>query len=145
MHVSRPFCPSNMILLASGSRNLYILDEASSNRHYIACLIFMQTNIYIARKTSINVYIHLSDYCSGRKLKKIELSCTIKFSVVQTVWMWDFYMHKGKLIKEDIYARLHESKLFIGLLVNLISTLFPIEKQVLTCIYIFQTTGVEEN
>jgi hypothetical protein len=32
---------------------------------------------------------------------------------------------KGKLIKEDIYARLDESKLFIGLLVNLISTLFP--------------------
>jgi hypothetical protein len=45
----------------------------------------MQTNIYIARKTSINVYIHLSDYWSGRKLKKIELSCTIKFSVFQTV------------------------------------------------------------
>jgi hypothetical protein len=34
--------------------------------------------------------------------------------------------YKGKLIKEDIYARLDESKLFIGLLVNLISTLFPI-------------------
>jgi hypothetical protein len=33
---------------------------------------------------------------------------------------------KGKLIKEDIYTRLDESKLFIGLLVNLISTLFPI-------------------
>ena len=45
----------------------------------------MQTNIYIARKTSINVYIHLSDYWSGRKLKKIELSCTIKFSVFQTI------------------------------------------------------------
>jgi hypothetical protein len=59
--------------------------------------------------------------------------------------MWDFYMHKGKLIKEDIYARLDESKLFIGLLVNLISTLFPIEKLVLTCISIFQSTGVEEN
>ena len=45
----------------------------------------MQTNIYIARKTSINVYIHLSDYWRGRKLKKIELSCTIKFSVFQTI------------------------------------------------------------
>jgi hypothetical protein len=45
----------------------------------------MQTNIYIARKTSINVYIHLSDYWSGRILKKIELSCTIKFSVFQTI------------------------------------------------------------
>jgi hypothetical protein len=47
----------------------------------------MQTNIYIyiARKTSINVYIHLSDYWSGRKLKKIELSRTIKFSVFQTI------------------------------------------------------------
>jgi hypothetical protein len=35
---------------------------------------------------------------------------------------------KGKLIKDDIiiYTRLDESKLFIGLLVNLISTLFPI-------------------
>jgi hypothetical protein len=42
-------------------------------------------NIYIALKTSINVYIHLSDYWSGRKLKKIELSCTIKFSVFQAV------------------------------------------------------------
>ena len=57
----------------------------------------MQTNIYIARKTSINVYIHLSDYWSGRKLKKIELSCTIKFSVFQTVGMWDFYMHTNCL------------------------------------------------
>jgi hypothetical protein len=45
----------------------------------------MQTSIYIARKTSINVYIHLSDYWSGKKFKKIELSCTIKFSVFQTV------------------------------------------------------------
>ena len=47
----------------------------------------MKTNIYIyiARKTSINVYIHLSDYWSGRKLKKIELSRTIKFSVFQTI------------------------------------------------------------
>ena len=45
----------------------------------------MQTNIYIARKTSINVYIHLSDYWSGRKLKKIDLSRTIKFSVFQTI------------------------------------------------------------
>jgi hypothetical protein len=33
---------------------------------------------------------------------------------------------KGKLIKEDIYTRLDESKLFIELLVNLISTLIPI-------------------
>jgi hypothetical protein len=47
----------------------------------------MQTNIYIyiARKTSINEYKHFSDYWSGRKLKKIELSCTIKFSVFQTI------------------------------------------------------------
>jgi hypothetical protein len=45
----------------------------------------MQKNIYIARKTSINVYIHLSDYKSGRKFKKIELSCTIQFSVFQTI------------------------------------------------------------
>jgi hypothetical protein len=35
-------------------------------------------------------------------------------------------VRKGILIKEDIYTRLDESKLFIGLLVNLISTLFPI-------------------
>ena len=45
----------------------------------------MQTNIYIARKTSINVYIHLSDSWSGGKFKKIELSCIIKFSVFQTI------------------------------------------------------------
>jgi hypothetical protein len=45
----------------------------------------MQTNLYIARKTSINVYIHLLDYLSGRKLKKIDLSRTIKFSVFQTI------------------------------------------------------------
>jgi hypothetical protein len=45
----------------------------------------MQTNIYIARKTSVNVYIHLSRYWSGRKLKKIEISRTIKFSVFQTI------------------------------------------------------------
>lgn len=37
-----------------------------------------------------------------------------------------YTVSKGKLIKEDIYTRLDESKLFIGLLVNLISTLFPI-------------------
>jgi hypothetical protein len=37
-----------------------------------------------------------------------------------------YIVSKGKLIKEDIYTRLDESKLFIGLLVNLISTLFPI-------------------
>ena len=99
MHVSRPLRPSNMILLASGSRKLYILDETTRKIHafraYILgcdrfklalyCLLFRQTNIYIARKTSINVYIHLSDYWSGGKLKKIELSCTIKFSVFQTV------------------------------------------------------------
>ena len=57
----------------------------------------MQKNIYIAQKTSINVYIHLSDYWSGRKLKKIELSRTIKFSVFQTVCMWEFYMHTNCL------------------------------------------------
>jgi hypothetical protein len=46
----------------------------------------MQTNIYIARKTSINVYIHLSDYWRGRKLKKIELyHAQFKLSVFQTV------------------------------------------------------------
>ena len=58
-----------------------------------------------------------------------------------TVGNWNFYhitnhsrrckiyiytVSKGKLIKEDIYTRLDESKQFIGLLVNLISTLFPI-------------------
>ena len=37
-----------------------------------------------------------------------------------------YTVSKGKLIKEDIYTRLDESKLFIGLLVNLIFTLFPI-------------------
>ena len=37
-----------------------------------------------------------------------------------------YTVSKGKLIKEDIYTRLDESKLFIGLLVNLICTLFPI-------------------
>ena len=37
-----------------------------------------------------------------------------------------YTVSKGKLIKEDIYTRLDESKLFIGLLVNLISTLFHI-------------------
>ena len=57
----------------------------------------MQTNIYIARKTSINMYIQFSDYWSGKKFKKIELSCTIKFSVFQTVWMWDFDMHTNCL------------------------------------------------
>ena len=43
-------------------------------------------------------------------------------------WRCKIYIYtvsKGKLIKEDIYTRLDESKLFIGLLVNLISTLFP--------------------
>jgi hypothetical protein len=57
----------------------------------------MQKKIYIAQETSINVYIHLSDYWSGRKLKKIELSHTIKFSVFQTVFMWEFYMHTNCL------------------------------------------------
>ena len=35
MHVSRPLCPSNMILriLASGSRKLYILDETTRKIH----------------------------------------------------------------------------------------------------------------
>jgi hypothetical protein len=88
-----------MILLASGRRKLFILDITTRKIHafhaYIfGCdkfkwalyyLLFMQTNIYIARKTSINVYIHLSVYWSGRKLKKIELSRTIKFSVFQTI------------------------------------------------------------
>jgi hypothetical protein len=37
-----------------------------------------------------------------------------------------YTVSKGKLIKEDLYTRLDESKLFIGLLVNLISTLFLI-------------------
>jgi hypothetical protein len=37
-----------------------------------------------------------------------------------------YAVSKGKLIKENIYTRLDESKLFIGLLVNLISTLFHI-------------------
>ena len=37
-----------------------------------------------------------------------------------------YTVSKGKLIKEDIYTRLDESKLLIRLLVNLISTLFPI-------------------
>ena len=37
-----------------------------------------------------------------------------------------YTVSKGKRIKEDIYTRLDESKLFIGLLVNLISTLFHI-------------------
>ena len=33
MHVSRPLRPSNMILLASGSRKLYILDETTRKIH----------------------------------------------------------------------------------------------------------------
>ena len=33
MHVSRPLCPSNMILLPSGSRKLYILDETTRKIH----------------------------------------------------------------------------------------------------------------
>jgi hypothetical protein len=37
-----------------------------------------------------------------------------------------YTVSKGKLIKDDIYTRLDESKLFIGLLVNLISILFHI-------------------
>ena len=37
-----------------------------------------------------------------------------------------YTVSKGKLIKEDIYTRVDESKLFIGLLVILISTLFHI-------------------
>ena len=38
-----------------------------------------------------------------------------------------YTVSKGKLIKEDMYyTRPDESKLFIGLSVNLISTLFPI-------------------
>ena len=36
-----------------------------------------------------------------------------------------YTVSKGKLINEDVYTRLDESKLFIGLLVNLISTSFP--------------------
>jgi hypothetical protein len=58
-------------------------DVTSSNKQYIA--YFSSEQIYIARKTSINVYIHLSDYWSGRKLKKIELSRAIKFSVFHTI------------------------------------------------------------
>jgi hypothetical protein len=58
----------------------------------------MQKYIYIAQKTSINVYIHLSDYCmEWKKIKKIELSRRIKFGVFQTVWMWEFYMHANCL------------------------------------------------
>jgi hypothetical protein len=34
--------------------------------------------------------------------------------------MYIYTVSKGKLMKEDIYTRLDESKLFIGLLVNLI-------------------------
>jgi hypothetical protein len=37
-----------------------------------------------------------------------------------------YTVSEGKLIKEDICTRLDEIKLFIGLLVNLISTLFHI-------------------
>jgi hypothetical protein len=33
MHVSRRSCPSNMILLASGRRKLYILDETTRKIH----------------------------------------------------------------------------------------------------------------
>jgi hypothetical protein len=153
MHVSRRLCPSNMILVVSGKRKLYIfdvtankihafhaynwLDVSSSNRHYI--LLAFHANKYIllekqvlmcisifsgvaspsiwsryANFKSLSLFIsleidcftvntkifaciaelnrragyatvHLSDYCSGRTLKKIELSRTIKFSVFQTI------------------------------------------------------------
>jgi hypothetical protein len=40
-----------------------------------------------------------------------------------------YTVSKGKLIKEDIYTRLDESKVFIGLLVNLMIYLIPYDHQ----------------